>query len=74
MNELVSDPVFRGFLSVMTGGFAMTWLVVDSVRVVTHRHEDSRDPLVADRKFGYWIGIAVAAAGVIATLRFNGLM
>jgi hypothetical protein len=72
--NLVSDHVFNWFLTIITGGFAGTWIVVDALNVVRHRREDSRDPLVADRKFAYWIGIAVAVIGLIGTLRFNGVL
>ena len=72
--NLVSDHVFNWFLTIITGVFAGLWIVVDAWNVVKHRHEDGRDPLVGDRKFAYWIGIAVAGIGLIGTLRFNGVL
>lgn len=72
--NLVSDQAFRWILTGLTGGFASAWIIVDSYNIVRHRHEDRRDPLVADRKFAYWIGLAVAVVGLIGTLRFNGVM
>jgi uncharacterized membrane protein len=72
--NLISDNAFRWVLTCLTGGFASAWIIVDSINIVRHRHEDSRDPLVADRKFAYWIGLSVAVVGLIGTLRFNGVM
>jgi hypothetical protein len=72
--ELVSDPVFRGFISAMTGGVAGFYGVVDAIRFARMCRADGRDPVVHDKRFGYAIGVAVGLVGVIGTLRFNGVM
>lgn len=72
--ELVSSDVFRGFLSVLTGGVAGIWGVVDAIRFVRLRGADGRDPIVHDKRFGYGIGVLVGVIGVVGTLRFNGVM
>jgi hypothetical protein len=68
--ELVSDNVFRWALTFLTGGFAGAWLVVDAVSLIRSRHADRSDPVVRDKHFGYVIGIAIGAIGVIGCLRF----
>lgn len=72
--EIVSNEVFRGFLSVMTAGVAGIWGTVDAFRFLALRDADSRDPIVRDKRFGYAIGVAVGVVGVVGTLRFNGVM
>jgi hypothetical protein len=72
--ELVSDPVFRGFISAITGGVAGLWGVIDAIRFTRLRNADGRDPIVHDKRFGYAIGVAVGLIGVVGTLRFNGVL
>jgi hypothetical protein len=72
--ELVSNEVFRAFLSVLTGGVAGIWGVVDMIRLARLRTADGRDPIVHDKRFGYVIGMFVGVIGVVGTLRFNGVM
>jgi hypothetical protein len=71
---LVSDPAFRLFLSAITGGVAAVWIVHDLVLIARLRGADRRDPLVADKRFGYAMGIVIGVIGVIGTLRFNGVL
>jgi hypothetical protein len=71
---LVSDTAFRLFLSAITGGVAAVWIVHDLVLIARLRGADRRDPLVADKRFGYAMGIVIGVIGVIGTLRFNGVL
>ena len=72
--SLVSDGVFRWFLSAITGGFAAVWVIHDLVLIARLRGADRRDRLVADKRFGYAMGIIIGMIGVIGTLRFNGVL
>ena len=71
---LVSDGVFRFLLSLVTGGVAAVWVIHDLVLIARLRGSDCRDPLVADKRFGYAMGIVIGMIGVIGTLRFNGVI
>ena len=72
--NLVSDHAFRLFLSAITGGVAAVWVIHDLVLIARLRGADRRDPLVADKRFGYAMGIVIGMIGVIGTLRFNGVL
>lgn len=71
---LVSDQMFRLFLSLFTGGVAVGWTIHDLVLIARLRGADRRDPLVADKLFGYVMGIVIGTIGVVGTLRFNGVL
>jgi hypothetical protein len=71
---LVSDGVFRFLLSLVTGGVAAVWVVHDLVLIARLRGANRRDLLVADKRFGYAMGIVIGMIGVIGTLRFNGVI
>jgi hypothetical protein len=73
MTEL-PDGVFRLALSAITGGVAVAWLIHDLVLMARLSGADRRDPLVADRRFGYAIGIVIGLVGIVGTLRFNGVI
>jgi hypothetical protein len=72
--NLVSDHVFRFFLSAVTGGVAAAWVIHDLGLIARLRGADRRDSLVADKRFGYAMGIVIGMIGVIGTLRFNGVI
>jgi hypothetical protein len=71
---LVSDQMFRLFLSLFTGGVAAGWTIHDLVLIARLRGADRRDPFVADKLFGYAMGIVIGTIGVVGTLRFNGVL
>jgi hypothetical protein len=73
MTEL-PDGVFRALLSVITGGVAGAWTVHDAVLLARLRGSNRRDPLVADKRFGYGIGIVIGVIGIVGTLRYNGVL
>jgi hypothetical protein len=72
--NLVSDTVFRLLVSAITGGLAAVWVIHDLVLIARLRSKDRRDPLVADKLFGYAMGVVIGMIGVIGTLRFNGVL
>jgi len=72
--NLVSDHVFRLLLSAVTGGVAAVWVIHDLVLVARLRSAGRGDSLVADKRFGYAMGIVIGMIGVIGTLRFNGVI
>jgi hypothetical protein len=74
MMNLVSDTTFRLLISVITGGFGGLWTIHDLVFMARLRGADRRDPLVADQRFGYAMGIVIGTIGVVGTLRFNGVL
>lgn len=71
---LVSDHTFRLLLSIITGGVAAGWTIHDIVLMARLRGADRRDPLVADKWFGYAMGIVIGMIGVVGTLRYNGVL
>jgi hypothetical protein len=73
MTEMMSESTFHLVLSIITAGVAAPWLVHDAVLLARLRG-DRRDPLVADQRFGYAMGIVIGAIGVVGTLRFNGVL
>lgn len=75
MTEL-RDGVFRFLISLATGGFAGLLLLHDLLflaRAARDRRAGRRDSLLADRMFGYLVGITIGVIGVLGTLRFNGV-
>lgn len=72
--NLVSDPVFRAAISVLTAGVGALWVIHELVLMNRLRGADTRDPLVRDQWFGYVIGIAIGVIGVVGTLRYNGVL
>ena len=73
-STLVSEHVFRLVLSLLTGGMAALWTVHDIVFIARLRGADRGDPLIADQRFGYAMGILIGVIGVLGTLRFNGVL
>jgi hypothetical protein len=71
---LVSDTVFHWYMTTITGGVAAVWVIHDVVLIARLRGADHRDALVADKRFGYAMGIIIGMIGVIGTLRFNGVL
>jgi hypothetical protein len=74
MTDLVPDWLFRLLLSVVTGGVAGLWVIHDVVLLARLRAAGRGDPLVADQRFGYVMGIVIGMIGVVGTLRYNGVL
>jgi hypothetical protein len=74
MNELVSDHAFHVLLSVIAGGVGGLWAIHDIVFLARLRGANHRDPLIADQRFGYAMGIIIGMIGVVGTLRYNGVL
>jgi hypothetical protein len=71
---LVPDGIFRLLISLITGVVAGAWTIHDLVLLARLRGANRRDPLVADQRFGYVMGIVIGMIGVVGTLRFNGVL
>jgi hypothetical protein len=71
---LMPEGVFHWVLTIATGGFAGLWVIHDLVFLLRLRGADRRDPLVADQRFGYVLGMVVGLIGVVGALRFNGVL
>jgi len=71
---LVPDGLFRLLISLITGVVAGAWTIHDLVLLARLRGANRRDPLVADQRFGYVMGIVIGMIGVVGTLRFNGVL
>jgi hypothetical protein len=71
---LVPDGIFKLLISLITGVVAGAWTIHDLVLLARLRGANRRDPLVADQRFGYVMGIVIGMIGVVGTLRFNGVL
>ena len=71
---LVSGSTFGLLISLITGVVAGAWTIHDLVLLARLRGANRRDPLVADQRFGYVMGIVIGLIGVVGTLRFNGVL
>jgi hypothetical protein len=74
MNEMFSDLTFRVLISLIVGGAGGLWVIHDVLFLARLRGADRGDPLIADQRFGYAMGIIVGMIGVVGTLRFNGVL
>ena len=72
--EVMSVTAFKWLVTFLTGGLAGVWLLYDTWNLVRTRGMDVADPVNADRRFGYLIGIAIGAIGVFGVLRFHGVV
>ena len=71
MTEPFSDNTFRWILTILTGGFAGAWLVVDAISLVRSRNADRSNAVVRDKHFGYVIGMIIGTIGVIGCLLYQ---
>ncbi|MGE0872412.1 MAG: hypothetical protein AB7P03_27910 [Kofleriaceae bacterium] len=72
--NLLSEPAFKWFITIATGGLSAAWLVYDIVNLIRLRGADPRDPITGDRRFGYGMGIVMAIVGVVGALRFQDVI
>ena len=74
--ELFDATTFKWILTILTGGLAGTWFVYDSISLTRSLMRPSRkdDPMTHDKRFGYLVGIAIGAIGVIGCLRFHDVL
>jgi hypothetical protein len=70
----LSDAVFRVVISLLTAGVGVAWVIHELVLMNRLRGANTRDPLVRDQWFGYFIGIAIGVIGIVGTLRYNGVL
>jgi hypothetical protein len=74
MNELMTASQFKWFLTILTGGLAGVWLLYDLWNLSRLRGKDKADPIVADKRFGFLIGILIGVVGCVGVLRFHGVV
>jgi hypothetical protein len=72
--NIVSDHAFGWAVTALTGGLAGTWFIYDSINLIRTHRADRADPIVRDKRFGYVVGIAIGAIGVVGVLRFHGVL
>ena len=72
--NIVSQPTFEWIVTGFTGGLAGTWLVYDAISLARMRGKKTEDPVAADKKFGYVMGIIIGFVGVWGCLRFHGVV
>lgn len=70
--QIVSEPVFRWIITVLTVAAAL-WALYDIVKMRKARGKDGADPKVRDERFGYWIGIAIGLFAISGMLRYHGV-
>jgi len=74
MNELMTATQFKWFLTILTGGLAGVWMLYDLRNLSKLRGQNKADPIVADKRFGFLIGILIGVVGVVGVLRFHGVV
>lgn len=70
-DPLISETAFRWMLSILTVA-GSAWALFDIVKM-SRLPRGASDPLTRDKRFGYWVGIAVGALGIAGVLKFNGV-
>jgi hypothetical protein len=73
-DPIVSETVFKWFLTIFTAGLAGTWFFYDAYKLVRLASADRRDPVVRDKRFGYAMGVVIGFIGVWGCLRFHGVV
>lgn len=68
---IVSHEIYIWFVSVLTCGTGVSWLVVDTVRLRRALAEREATPARHDRIFGSIIGLIVALIGLVGVLRYH---
>ncbi len=71
----MSDPMnatqWRWFLTLAVGGLSVWWVAYDSRNFWRVQKEDTSNPSVRDRRFGYGMGVVMAIIGLVGTARYN---
>lgn len=65
---IVSHQTFRWFVTIMTGGAATYWLLIDSLRLRKALAADRRKGAVRDQIFGSIVGLTIGAIGVVGAV------
>lgn len=74
MNELMTASQFKWFLTILTGGLAAVWVLYDLRNLAKLRGQNKADPIVGDKRFGFWMGIVIGVVGCVGVLRFHGVV
>jgi hypothetical protein len=56
---------FQWFVTLSTGGAAVYWLAIDSLRLRKAMQDDRARPTVKDRIFGSIVGLVIAGIGIL---------
>jgi hypothetical protein len=62
---IISPRDFQWFVTLLTGGVAAYWIVVDSLRLRGALRDDTSRPSVKDRIFGSIVGLAIGVIGIL---------
>ena len=62
---IVSPRDFQWFVTLLTGGVAAYWIVVDSLRLRGALRDDASRPSVKDRIFGSIVGLTIGVIGIV---------
>ncbi len=65
---LVSHETFRWFVTIVTGGAASYWLVIDSLRLRKALAGDRAKGAVRDQIFGSFVGLTIGIIGVVGAV------
>ena len=68
---MVSHATYIWFVTLMTGGVAGAWMIVDSVRLRRALRADPADPAFRDRIFGSVIGLLVSLVGLVGVVAYH---
>jgi hypothetical protein len=71
-DPLIPDVTFRWLLTILTLA-GCTWALYDVLRLARLPRASTSDPLLGDKRFGYWVGIAVGLLGIAGVLKFHGV-
>ena len=72
-DELMSATAFKWMLTILTGGLAGTWFVIDTISLIRSGRLKN-DPSAHDKRFGYMMGILIGAIGILGCLRFHDVV
>lgn len=73
-DNLMSAYAFKWAVTLATGIVAGAWFFYDLYNLSKLKRADRRDPLVHDKRFGYYMGMIIGIAGVIGCLRFHDVL
>jgi hypothetical protein len=68
--ELVSENVFRWFLTLTVGGVGL-WLVYWDLLNMSRALKKPASPARSDKLFGCFIGLGIAVIAITGTMKFN---
>lgn len=73
-DNLLSAEAFKWAITLITGVVAAGWFFYDLYNLSKLKTADPDDPIVRDKRFGYYIGMLIGVFGVIGCLRFHDVL